>query len=370
MSQVLRLSRPRNQRVKPIIPIILSGGAGSRLWPLSNEAQPKQFHALIGDLTMFGETLTRVQTGPDIAFAAPIIVCGQSHEANVLKELKAAGQDDACLILEPLPRNTAPALAAAALLQAEKDPEALMLVLPADHVITKPEGLRAACNSARAAATEGKIVTFAIVPNGPETGYGYIKRGVPLGPDVFEVAAFREKPDLETAKAYVASGAYAWNAGIFFFKASTLIDALRHHAPQILVAAEAAVQLARREGPSIFLDEPAFAASPSQSIDYAVMEHTSEAAVVPVDMGWNDVGSFATLHQLGIKDANDNLVKGPVALFDTQNSLVITQTVPVSVIGLENIMVIVTQSGVLVAPIDRAQDVRLAAEAFKLARTT
>jgi mannose-1-phosphate guanylyltransferase / mannose-6-phosphate isomerase len=351
--------------MKPIIPIILSGGAGSRLWPLSTELKPKQFHKLASERTMFAETLERVVTGDDVAFGVPMVVCGARHETQVLLELDASGSSHAKLVLEPMARNTAPALAAAALVQAEIDPDALMLVLPADHVIERPLALRAACLAASEAAQNGLIVTFAIVPTGPEIGYGYIKTGAPIGDGVYKVAAFREKPDLATAQAYVNSGEYAWNAGIFLFRASALIAELDQLAPEILAAARLAVKLARRAGNSIHLDAEAFSGASSKSIDYAVMESTENAAVVPVDLGWSDVGSYATLWEIGQKDSNGNVTFGTTALFDTTNCLAQSHTLPVALIGVSDLVVVVSESGILVTSRERAQDVRLASEAFK-----
>jgi mannose-1-phosphate guanylyltransferase / mannose-6-phosphate isomerase len=350
-----------------IVPVILSGGAGSRLWPVSTDMQPKQFHALSGELSMFAETAKRVISGEDLAFAAPMVVCGERHLLLAREALAQAGVHEATFLLEPVARNTAPALAAAALVQAQRNPDALMLVLPADHVIARPDILRQACKAATQTALDGRIVTFAIVPDGPETGYGYIKKGPQLAEGIFELEAFREKPDLEVAKSYINSGDYAWNAGIFFFKASTLIEELTKHAPQILAAARDAVDFARRdEDGTIHLDIEAFAAAPSKSIDYAVMEHTAHAAIAPVDMGWSDVGSFATLWELGQKDALGNVEQGPVLVVDSQGCLVRSDAINVAVIGVSDIMVIATATGVLVIPRDRAQDVRIAADGFKL----
>lgn len=348
-----------------IVPIILSGGAGSRLWPVSTHDKPKQFHALGGSQTMFSETLARVSKGEGVTFAPPIIVCGVHHRGPVSAELAAMAQDQATLILEPLPRNTAPALAAAALLQCERDPEALMLSLHSDHVIAHPDILHRACITATKSAMDGNVVLFAIVPDSPATGYGYIKRGAAIAEEVYKVEAFVEKPNLQTAQGYVASGDYAWNSGIFFFRASTLVEQLERHAPEILLAARQAVTKAKREGHAIHLDHDAFADAPSKSIDYAVLEVTNHAAVVPVDMGWNDVGSFSTLWDIGTKDDGQNVVTGNVALFDTTNCLVTTKDLPVALIGVTDLMVIVTETGILIAPKDRAQDVRLAADAFK-----
>lgn len=349
-----------------ITPVILSGGAGSRLWPLSTQSKPKQFHALAGAVTMFGQTLQRVAADQAVKFGPPLVICGQSHLHPVREELAREHVVEATVVLEPKPRNTAPALAVAALIQAKRDPEALMLVLPADHVIARPENLHKACLDACAAALDGRIVTFAVTATAPETGYGYIKRGVALGEGVFAVEAFREKPDLATAEAYLADGHYAWNAGIFFFKASAFLAELKTHAPQVLIAARQALAQSRRDDGCIYLDEAAFVQAPSISVDYAVMERTDRAAVVPVDMGWNDVGSFLTLWDLAEKDADANVAQGPTALFDTQGCLVRSEDIPVALIGVEDLVVIATAQGILVMHKDRAQDVRLAADAFKM----
>jgi mannose-1-phosphate guanylyltransferase / mannose-6-phosphate isomerase len=351
--------------MKPIIPVILSGGAGTRLWPLSTPSKPKQFHALNTDISLFSETIERVKSGQSLKFGAPIIVCGRTHEALVRSELMKAQISNAQVILEPMPRNTAPALAAAALLQAETDDQALMLVLPADHVIAQPQRLHQACADAHQAALAGRIVTFAIKPLGPETGYGYIKSGEALAPNVHVVEAFKEKPDAKTAQDYLDQGSYSWNAGIFFFKASALISELEIHAPLLLQQARAALKVSVRLDGSISLDPTEFAKAPSISIDYAVMEPTSHAAVVPVDMGWSDVGSYTTLWELSSKDVAGNYAKGNAALIQSSGCYVDSQNVPVALIGVTDLVVICTPEGILVSHRDSAQDVRLAAEALK-----
>ncbi len=348
-----------------ITPVILSGGAGSRLWPLSTQTKPKQFHALAGEVTMFGQTLRRVAADQAVQFRAPIVICGLSHLTPVIDELARENVAGATIVLEPKPRNTAPALAVAALIQAERDPDALMLVLPADHVIAYPERLHQACLDAYPAALDGRIVTFAVTPSTPETGYGYIRSGAALGGGVFSVEAFREKPDLATAEAYLADGHYAWNAGIFFFKASAFLVELNIHALEVLNAARKALAKSHREGGCVYLEEAAFVQAPSISVDYAVMEPTERGAVVPVDMGWNDVGSFLTLWDLAEKDADANVSQGTTALFDTKGCLVRSEDIPVALIGVEDLVVIATTQGILVMNKDRAQDVRLAADAFK-----
>ena len=355
----------QNKTYPIITPVILSGGAGSRLWPLSTQKKPKQFHALAGEISMFGQTLRRVSTQHAVQFSAPLVVCGLDHLEPVREELTREQIVNATIILEPKPRNTAPALAVAALIQAEQDPDRLMLVLPADHVISRPERLHQACLDACNAAMDGNIVTFAVTPTAPETGYGYIKSGLRLSEGVYAVEAFVEKPDLATAEAYLADGSYAWNAGIFFFRASAFLSELKTHAPEVLEAASNAVAASRREHDCIHLDEASFIKAPSISVDYAVMEPTEHAAVVPVDMGWNDVGSFLTLWELAEKDEAANVAQGPNALFDAKGCLVRSDGIPVALIGVENLVVIATEQGILVMHKDRAQDVRLAANALK-----
>jgi mannose-1-phosphate guanylyltransferase / mannose-6-phosphate isomerase len=285
---------------------------------------------------------------------------------SVCDELKAAGIDGAALVMEPMPRNTAPAIAAAALLQAERDPDVLMLVLPADHLIERPAELHQACLNAHKIAEAGKIVTFAITPQGPETGYGYIKSGANLDAGVFAVQAFQEKPDVATAQSYLSEGGYAWNAGIFYFHVGAVIRELKTHAPSVLNHVRTALENAHRSGDIISLEAQSFAQAPSISFDYAVMELTEQAAVAPVEMGWNDVGSFATLWEIGPKDRDDNVIKGNVALLDSHKNYVSTSSVPVALIGVSDLVVVSTPEGLLITKRDRAQDVRFAADTFKL----
>jgi mannose-1-phosphate guanylyltransferase/mannose-6-phosphate isomerase len=332
---------------------------------LSTHLKPKQFHALHGQQTMFAQTLERIAPGQTVPFGAPVILCGDTHAGSVREELMASGIKDATLILEPAARNTAPAVAVAALLQAETDPDGLMLVLSADAVITKPERLHQACLDAQAAALDGWVVTFGITPLSPETAYGYIKTGAQLSKGVFVVDAFREKPDRATAQAYLAAGSYAWNAGIFFFTARAFLRELALHAPLVLEAARLTLGASRKDKGEIYLDEDSFTKAPSISVDYAVMEPTKRAAVVPVDMGWSDVGSFSTLWDLAQKDEATNVCVGKTALFDSSGCLVRSETIPVAVIGAQDLVIIATDEGILICTKDRAQDVGLAAHAFK-----
>lgn len=345
-----------------ILPVIMSGGSGTRLWPLSTTEAPKQFHALATDNTMIQETALRL-SGED--FLSPVVICGRGHLDLATRQLDLIGRTPQSVVLEPMARNTAAVAAVAALSGEAIDPEALVLLVPADHVITDPDAFRAAI--ARAAATaKGRIVTFGIHPAHPETGFGYIERGGDLADGVFEIASFREKPDLETAKGYVASGRFDWNAGIFLFSPQVMLQELQAHAPEVLDHTKDAYQKARRDGIVVSLDDQAFARVPSISVDYAVMENTKVSAVVPCDIGWADVGGFAELWRLGVKDPAENHVKGDAILIEAQNCLVHNSGGgPAAIIGLNDIMLISTPAGVLVAPISRAQDVKKAAEAAK-----
>jgi len=344
-----------------IIPVIMSGGSGTRLWPLSTPAQPKQFHALGTDHTMIQEAALRLSGG---AFQAAIVICGTSHEFLAHTQLEAAGLPAQAIVLEPMARNTAAVAAVAAITGLSIDPDALLLMAPADHVISKPDVFRATVEAA-AAMARSRIVTFGIRPTAPETGYGYIQRGEALDEGVFGISRFLEKPDLETAKAYVADGGYDWNAGIFLFSPQVMIEELKAYAPDVLKASEEAFASARVEGNTHHLNAAAFARSPSISIDYAVMEKTKRAAVAPCDIGWADVGGFSELWRLGAKDEAGNHIHGTGIPIDANNCLIHSASVPVSIIGLDEIMVIATASGILVAPLSRSQDVKLAAEAAK-----
>ncbi|GIU66792.1 hypothetical protein PsB1_0946 [Candidatus Phycosocius spiralis] len=314
---------------------------------------------------MFAQTLQRVACGQSVLFGAPVILCGQAHAGFVREELVTNAIVDATLIIEPVARNTAPAVAVAALVQAETNPDALMLVLSADAVITKPERLYQACLDAQEAALDGRVVTFGITPLFPETAYGYIKIGESLSGGVCAVDTFREKPDLATAQAYVASGSYAWNAGIFFFTPKVILRELALHAPLVLEAARLTLSASRNNRGEIDLDEDSFKKAPSISLDYAVMEATKRAAVVSVDMGWRDVGCFSTLWELAQKDEAANVCLGKTALFDTSGCLVRSESIPVAVIGVKDLVIIATDDGILVCAKDRTQDVGLAAHAFK-----
>ncbi len=281
-----------------IIPVILSGGSGTRLWPVSRESFPKQLWPLMSDHTLMQETALRAR-GP--CFAPPIVVCNQEHRFLIAEQLRAAGVPDARLVLEPVGRNSAPAIAAAALLVAEHDPDSLLWMLAADHAIADVPALHRALRVAAAAARAGRFVTFGMRPTGPETGYGYIERGDPLRdtPGVHAVARFVEKPDAATAERLVADGRHLWNSGMFVFTARTLLAELEAHAPDVLAPVRKAVEGRRDDLDFIRLEEAAFASAPSISLDYAVAERTRHAAVVPADIGWSDVGSWSALWEQG-----------------------------------------------------------------------
>ncbi|PBS12306.1 mannose-1-phosphate guanylyltransferase/mannose-6-phosphate isomerase [Lysobacteraceae bacterium NML93-0792] len=336
----------------PILPVILSGGSGTRLWPLSREAYPKQFLPLVGEQTMLQATWARVA---DIAGAAPIVVANQEHRFMAAEQLRECGVSPAALILEPIGRNTAPAIAIAALQTLAAGEDALLLVLPSDHVVRDDSAFHAAVRDASVAAQDGKLVTFGIVPTAPETGYGYIKAAP--GDGVRAVERFVEKPDLATAQAYLASGAYYWNSGMFLFKASRYLDELRQLQPDMLAACEQALSRATRDADFIRLDADAFSRSPNDSIDYAVMEKTRDAAVVPLDAGWSDVGSWSALWEVSDKDTNGNAHHGDVIEIDCRNTYAHGSRL-IAMVGLEDIVVVETDDAVMVGHRDRIQEVK------------
>jgi mannose-1-phosphate guanylyltransferase/mannose-6-phosphate isomerase len=336
----------------PILPVILSGGSGTRLWPLSREAYPKQFLPLVGDVTMLQATWNRVAA---IAGRAPIVVANQEHRFMAAEQLRECSVVPQALILEPIGRNTAPAIAIAALQALDGGEDALLLVLPSDHVVRNDAAFHAAVKQAAVAADAGKLVTFGIVPTAPETGYGYIKAHA--GEGVRGVDRFVEKPNLETAQQYVSSGEYYWNSGMFLFKASRYLQELEALQPAMLAACRAALDKASRDSDFIRLDAEAFAASPNDSIDYAVMEKTADAAVVPLDAGWNDVGSWSALWDVSDKDADGNACHGDVIALDCRNSYAYGTRL-IAMVGLEDVVVVETDDAVFVGHKDRVQDVK------------
>jgi len=336
----------------PIVPVILSGGSGTRLWPLSREAYPKQFLPLVGDDTMLQATWKRVAS---IAGAAPIVVANQEHRFMAAEQLRECKVLPQALILEPVGRNTAPAIAIAALQALAGGNDALLLVLPSDHVVRNEAAFHAAVKQAAVAAEAGKLVTFGIVPTAAETGYGYIKAAI--GEGVRAVDRFVEKPDQATAEKYVVSGEYYWNSGMFLFKASRYLKELETLQPAILAACRAALDKAARDNDFIRLDAEAFAASPNDSIDYAVMEKTADAAVVPLDAGWNDVGSWSALWEVSDKDADGNACHGDVIALDCKDSYAYGNRL-IAMVGLQDVVVVETDDAVFVGHKDRVQDVK------------
>jgi mannose-1-phosphate guanylyltransferase/mannose-6-phosphate isomerase len=337
----------------PILPLILSGGSGTRLWPLSREAYPKQFLPLVGDATMLQATWQRAAP---MAGAAPIVVANQEHRFMAAEQLRECGVVPNALILEPVGRNTAPAIAVGALQALALEQDALLLVLPSDHVIRDTDAFQAAVAVAAEAAADGKLVTFGIVPTSAHTGYGYIKAATGDQP-VREVEQFVEKPDQETAQTYLASGQYLWNSGMFMFKASRYIEELRRLQPTILSACELALARGSRDQDYVRLDAGAFAASPSDSIDYAVMEKTADAVVVPLDAGWSDVGSWSALWEVSDKDEAGNAHHGDVIEIDCRNTYAYGSRL-IGMVGLQDVIVVETDDALLVGHRDRIQDVK------------
>lgn len=350
-----------------ILPVILSGGSGSRLWPVSREHYPKQFLNLHkDDRSLLQEAAQRLGNVNDAG--TPIVVCNEEHRFLVAEQMHQIGLENTQIILEPCGRNTAPALALAALAAHSVSPEAELLVMPADHVIKDEVAFAQAVAKGSELTRNDKLVTFGITPHTPNTGYGYIKRGEAQGAG-YNVDAFVEKPDQARAESYLASGDYLWNSGIFLFKAGAYLDALRQHAPDILEVCERAY--AQRSEDLYFLrvDQATFAECRSESIDYAVMEHTKDAAVVPMDPGWSDIGAWDALHELKASDdkQNGNAVHGDVMLHNTRNSLVHSESRLVAAVGVNNLVIVETDDAVLVADRHQAQDTKLIVNALKAA---
>ena len=349
-----------------VVPVVLSGGVGTRLWPLSREGFPKQFWPLLGEATMLQETVGRARGA---GFAPPVVVCAEAQRFLVAEQLREAGIEGARIVLEPVGRNSAPAIAAAALLVAEEDPEALLWIKAADAAIGDVPALHAALERAAVAARAGRIVVLGMRPTGPETGFGYIELGAALegAEGVSAIASFVEKPDAARAAAFLAGGRHLWNAGMFIARASTLIAELERFAPGLLASVREATGAAARDLDFVRLG-PAFADAPSISIDYAVMERTERAAVVPADLGWSDVGSWDALWQVSPKDGAGNATHGPVELLDARNCLVRSEGILTAVVGLEDVVVVATEDAVLALARDRAQDVKKLVDQLKAAR--
>ena len=340
-----------------IHPVILSGGTGTRLWPMSRALYPKQLLALTGERSLLQETALRVAGGE---FAPPLIIANEEHRFIIAEQLREISTVPDALVLEPVGRNTAPAAGVAALRLAASEPDALMLVMPSDHAIADLAAFRAATERAAAAARSGQLVTFGITPKRAETGFGYIAKGQPVAAvdGAFAVAAFVEKPEPETAERYVASGDYFWNSGIFLFPVALYLTELGRLRPEMLAACKEALAGAKQETDFIRLDKAAFAACPSDSIDYAVMEHTARAAVVPVAMGWSDLGSWDALWEMGVKDERGNALAGNVVAEATSNCYLRSEAGLVAAIGVEDLVVVATDDAVMVAPRNRTQEVK------------
>jgi len=339
-----------------LIPVLLSGGVGSRLWPVSRELYPKQFLPLMHDTdSLFQQTLRRVQP---LKGGEPIVVCNEEHRFLVAQQLHDLGFQNSSIILEPEGRNTAPAIALAAIDAITQTEDALLLVLPADHAIRDQAELHAAVDDAMALADGGWLVTFGIVPEAPETGYGYIQRGDDLADVASRVSHFAEKPDRETAESYIDSGDYLWNSGMFLFRADRYLEELEKYAPEMLAACRLAYEQAADDLDFIRIDARAFKACPSDSIDYAVMERTDRAAVVPLDCGWSDVGSWSALWAAGESDQDGNIHHGDVIVHDVNNTYIWADSRLVTAIGIDDVVIVETPDAVLVADRDAAQDVK------------
>ena len=352
-----------------LIPLILSGGSGTRLWPISRKNLPKQFLALAGKGTLFQQTLERTSKLPYIA--APIVVASDDHRFLAAEQLMELGIHDATIVLEPLARNTAPAIALGALQALSRSEDPLLLVLPADHLIGDTSAFVDAVTQALPLAEEGWLVTFGIRPDRPETGFGYIRHANAINENGFQVARFVEKPDLATAESYLADGGYDWNSGMFLFKASRYLEELSEHAPTILATVRASHAKASCDLDFVRIDEELFSQVPDRSIDYAVMEKTRRAAVVPVSCEWSDIGSWAALWLTGDKDADGNMSEGDTLAIDTHNSLLRSHDRHlVATVGVDDLIVVTTPDATLVAHRDAAQDVKRIVEQLKASGRT
>jgi mannose-1-phosphate guanylyltransferase/mannose-6-phosphate isomerase len=349
-----------------LIPLILSGGSGTRLWPVSRKNLPKQFLPLAGKGTLFQQTIARTRQLPDVA--APIVVASEDHRFLAADQLLEAGVAHASIVLEPLARNTAPAIALGALQALRLDGDAVLLVLPADHLIGDTEAFVEAVRLALPLADQDWLVTFGIRPDRPETGFGYIRRAEAIDGHGFRVEQFVEKPNLATAESYLADGGYDWNSGMFLFKASRYLEELAAHAPAMLAAVREAYAAATVDLDFVRIDRDAFAKVPDDSIDYAVMERTQRAAVIPVSCAWSDIGSWSALWLTGDKDAEGNLCEGDTMAVDTRNSLLRSHDRHLlATVGVDDLIVVTTPDATLVAHRDAAQDVKKIVEQLKAA---
>jgi mannose-1-phosphate guanylyltransferase len=338
-----------------LLPIVLAGGSGTRLWPLSRELYPKQFHVLAGSRTMLQETVMRLQ-GLDCE--SPLVICNEKHRFIAAEQLRQIGEDGATILLEPVGRNTAPAIALAALYASRSGEDPLLLVLAADLLIQQEDRFHESVGKAISLAEGGKLVAFGIVPDRPETGYSYIRRGASLGKDGFVIEKFEEKPDRKTAVAYVKDGGCYWNSGMFLFRASVYLNELKRFQPAVLEACEPAIGAIEQDMDFVRIDAGKFRTSPAISIDYAVMEKTGAAAMVPLDAGWNDIGSWSALWDIQERDGEGNALAGDVLALDSKNTLVRAESRLVATVGVENMVIVETKDAVLVAHKDHAQNVK------------
>jgi mannose-1-phosphate guanylyltransferase/mannose-6-phosphate isomerase len=349
-----------------IIPVILSGGSGTRLWPLSRKQYPKQYLPLVGDKTMLQETILRLRGLENLE--EPIIVCNVDHCFLVAEQCQQIAIQNPVVLLEPEGRNTAPAIASAAFQSLKQTDDAVLLVLSADHVIEDVEAFHKAINIASNQAQNGKLAIFGIVPTDANTGYGYIKASKDIVRGAYKVDEFVEKPDLETAKSYFKQANFLWNSGMFMFKATTLIDELTSHSPEIVSSVNAAVNNAVQDLDFIHLEKQAFKSSPNDSIDYALMEKSNNVVVVPLDAQWNDIGSWSALYDVGEKDTNGNVIKGDVITKDTTNTFINANHHMVATIGVDNLIVVDTPDATFIATQDKEQEVKSIVESLQANR--
>lgn len=345
-----------------IVPVILSGGSGTRLWPVSKPERPKQLLPLTADETMLQLTAVRTQGFGAASVGRPILVSNAAHADIIDEQLQQSNINDYSVILEPIGRNTAPAIALAAL---EAQPDDALLVMPSDHVIDDLPAFHDAISRALPLVAQGWLITFGIEPDGPETGYGYIQMGQACGDLVNEVVRFVEKPDVATAEHMLAQGNHAWNAGIFLFRADAYLAAMEKHQPDMLVAVRTSMEQAKRDGARIFPDPMAFHACPSDSVDYAIMERETQVACVPVSMGWSDVGSWDSLHAVSTRCANENAVRGDALLLGARNCLVHSDGPRVTLVDVDDLIVVVSQGDIMILKRGESQKVRKVTEALK-----
>ena len=345
-----------------IIPIIMAGGSGTRLWPLSRSLYPKQFLSLINENSLLQETLKRLD---GLNCLPPVIVSNNEHRFIVAEQLRQFGVADFQIILEPVGRNTAPAVALAALKSLELHGDHHMLVLAADHAIQDIEAFHAAVLAAEQESVDNKLVTFGIVPTKPETGYGYIKKGEQVKNSVFKVNSFVEKPDLETAKNYLEQKCYLWNSGMFMFKASVYLDELKKFRPDILAACKESLSSASTDLDFIRLNSDVFAECPDESIDYAVMEKTQDCVVIPLDADWSDIGSWTSLWEISEKDEHENVSHGDVINYNSRNNYIYSEGSLISTVGVNNLIIVQTKDALLVAQQDNVQDIKKIVEILK-----